>query len=163
MNNYVILFANFVNGIVPYDLWKPRMIAWVNSLIAPLQLLNGDFQSFVSSVRYKMYLTGQVIYLEHYLNDLFDASERRIYISDSLPALAPFLYNKVDGEHLTIYNKSEGQAPVYLYTKEDLSGQNDFIINVPAVIPVTANLEKQIEAAVERYKQAGARYLIQNF
>lgn len=140
-----------------------RHLSWIRSLIAPIQLLNDWFQSYADNVVYHLYLTGQVIYLEHYLNDLFDKTQRRIWIEDGSVVLPPFLFNKVDHEApLYLYNEGEDE-PFYLYAKSDYNVQEMFIVHIPADLPLPdLYLENRIRAAVNRYKQAGAFYTIVN-
>lgn len=134
-----------------------RHLAWVKSLVAPLKSLNVTFRAYVDEVRYKMYITGQVVYLEHYLNDLYDPVVRRIYISDGDAGVPLFLYRKADNQPITVYNKSEGETPPFMLNKGDFEGQVDFIVNLPyEEVPATA-LNK-MRAQINRYKQAGKRY-----
>ena len=138
-----------------------RHLAWLRALMAPLQSLNQDFADYTEDVRYRLNLSGQVIYLEHYLNDLYDPIDRRIYISDGDAPLPLFLYNKADGsEPFDIYNKSEGQTPVYLINKVEFEGNVDFIINIPFDATTTPILIDKIKASTNIYKPAGRRYRI---
>lgn len=140
-----------------------RHFAWLKCMVSAVQSLHSTFLSFVVSIKYRMHLSGQVIYLEHYLNDLFDLTERRIYIADGTPQAAPFLFNKAENNPIYIYNKSEDEDPFYLYNKDEYSSQDDFIVNVPDAIPLTPDLLNIIRAAVNKYRQAGSRYSIVNF
>ncbi len=138
-------------------------LAWIKSMLAPLQSLNVRLVDFVEDVRYHMHLTGQVIYLEHYLNDLFDPAERRIYIEDDTPTLPVHLFNKADGLSLTIYNKADAEPPLFIYNAADFVSQFDFIVFVPSAISLTSTFTSQASAAINRYKQAGKRYNFENF
>ncbi len=140
-----------------------KHMSWVSALVSPLQTMNAWLWEFVQATRYKMYLTGQVIYLEHYLNDLFDPDLRRIFISNSVPATAPFVFNKVENNPVYIYNKAEAEDPFYLRNIADYLSQYDFIINVPSDITLTTAFTNQIRSAVNYYKQAGKKYTIINF
>jgi hypothetical protein len=137
-----------------------RHLAWLRALMAPMESLNAIFAAYVDDVRYRLSITGQVIYLEHYLNDLYDPLDRRIYISDGSPLLL-FLFNKADGQDaFVIYNKSESQTPVYLPNKEDTENNVDFIINIPYNSTTTPILLDKIRASTNVYKPAGRRYRI---
>lgn len=137
-----------------------RHLAWLQVLVSPLGYLNGVFRTFVGDTRYQMYLTGQVIYLEHYLNDLYDPVARRIYIEDGDAAAPFFVDNKPDATPTHIYNKSESQVAPVLYNKADLANQNDFVVVIPwqNIASLSAS---QMRAHVTRYKQAGKRFSIQ--
>lgn len=139
-----------------------RHLAWIRSLVAPIQKLNDWFSSYAAGIVYHLNLTGQVIYLEHYLNDLFDKEIRRIWIEDGTLVLPPFLYNKADNADIFyLYNKG-GNDPFYLYDKADYDVQEMFIVHIPADLPLDQYLENRIRAAVNRYKQAGSHYKIVN-
>lgn len=138
-----------------------RHLDWLRSLMAPLQSLNAQFVAYTEDVRYRLNLTGQVIYLEHYLNDLYDNVERRIYITDGDAILPVFVYNKSElQEPVKIYNKSELQEPIYLTNKEEYDGNVDFIINIPYDTTTTPILLDKIKASTNIYKPAGRRYRI---
>jgi hypothetical protein len=140
-----------------------RHLSWIRSLIAPVQKLNDWFHTYADNIVYHLNLTGQVMYLEHYLNDLFDLELRRIWIEDGSLVLPPFLFNKADNEApLYIYNKADNEVPFYMYRKSDYNVQEMFIVHIPAVLPLDQYLENRIRAAVNRYKQAGAIYKIVN-
>lgn len=142
-----------------------RHLDWVESLLRPLQTLNTSLSDFINETRYLMKLTGQVIYLEHYLNDLFDPVLRRIYIEDGSLVLPPYLYNQADN-HLPVwylYNEAEPHHTVYLYNTIEYATNGWFIVYVPAAIPLTPTFLALCRRAVNRYKQAGPTYQIQSF
>jgi hypothetical protein len=141
-----------------------RHLAWIRALMAPLSSLNITFMTNVNDIRYRLNLTGQVIYLEHWLNDLFDNNLRRIYITDGDATSPLFLFNKADTqEPVTIYNKSEAQPPVYLTNRVESEGQVDFIIHIPFEIATSqATLVPKLKSATNIYKPAGRRYSIQD-
>ncbi len=141
-----------------------KHLEWIKSLLQPLQSLHDRFSAQAANTLYIMNITGQVIYLEHYLNDLFDPVLRRIFIADGSIVLPPYLYNLVDDEeHLYLYNKADGEAPFYLYNRPDYGGQSEFIVMVPAAIILTPILISQIKTAVNKFKQAGVKYSIENY
>ena len=119
---------------------------------------------YASNVYYLLNLTGQVIYIEHYLNDLFDADLREIYIEDDSLLLPPFLYlkedNIPDSEMLYLYPNTN---PIYLYNQIDYYSQGSFIVYVPVRLLLTSEYENRIRAAVNRYKQAGVGYKVVNY
>ena len=137
---------------------------WIQSLLRPLQSLHDTFYTYLVNTFYKLHITGQVIYLEHYLNDLFDPVERRIYINDGSLVLPPFLYLSIDDQPpLYLYLNSDGGDPFYLYNNIDYSGQVLFIIYFPDAIPVTNVLEIQVGNSINHYRRAGSIYELQNY
>lgn len=138
--------------------------AWLKVLVKPIQTLHSQFLDLVTSTRYKMNLTGQVIYLEHYLNDLFDVAQRRIFIEDGSAIIAPFIFLKSENQpDEIVYKKSENADDLILRTLSEYSSVFDFIVKVPLAIPLTEDLKNKIRAAVNQYKQAGSSYTIESF
>ena len=141
-----------------------RHLDWLKSLSKPLFDTYELFRLVTVDILYRMNLTGQVIYLEHYLNDLFNNVERRIIIKDGTLDFPPYIYNKSENEaDLFIYNKSENEDPFYLYNINDYGGEYEFIVCVPAVITLTEELTNRIKSAVNQYKQAGVRYTVESY
>lgn len=137
---------------------------WVKTLVSPLVWLNSALTEYATNVYYRLSITGQVIYLEHYLNDLFDSDNRGIYISDDSLIFPPFLYRTGDeipvGDELILYPTTE---PIYLYNIEDFYTQGSFIVHVPFSLPLNEDLENRIRRAVNQYKMAGAKYTVVNY
>ena len=156
-----------LNWVTPQgDAWSTsggsRHFDWLKALLSPIQTLNSEFVAFVKKIRYEMHITGQVIYLEHILNDTFDPDERRIYINDASLVLPDYLYNKADGQDVFhLYNKGDGEAAYYLHNIADYSGQAEFTVFVPTAWDLNLTLKNQIRSIVNRYKQAGVRYTIE--
>jgi hypothetical protein len=108
-----------------------------------------------------MFTTGQVVYMEHYLNDIYDNSLRRIYIDDGNAGTPFFLYNKVDGTpNEYIYNKSELATAPILYNQADYADQVDFIVVIPWANIPSADVTI-MSARIRKYKLAGKRFEIQ--
>lgn len=141
-----------------------RHIDWVSSLARPIQDLNNTMYANTLELYYLLNLTGQVIYLEHYLNDLFDTDLREIYIEDDSLLLPPFLYLISDhippSELMYLYPDTN---PIYLYNQIDYYTQGSFIVYVPMRLTLSNEFENMIRAAVNRYKQAGVSYKVINY
>src|SRR5580704_12272304 len=70
---------------------------WLSALLSPLAAKYAWFLTFIDTLRQQMRYNGQTIVLENLLNDLFDATLRRIVIvtaSDILPPV--YLYTKAE-------------------------------------------------------------------
>lgn len=110
-----------------------------------------------------MYITGQVVYLEHLLNDQLDSSQRRIYIEDGNTVIDPrFLFLKPNDSFI-LYNKVDSQQADYLYNRADYLANYDFIVMVPAAITLTSSSVSLIRALVNAYRAAGKTFTIQTF
>jgi len=187
MKTYYINFAKLAKDLVPHFLQKSQLLVWVTgdnfawitgggstwtsgsavrhlkwlgAVLAPLQTLNSLFREYVADIRYSMYMTGQVVYLEHLLNDLYDSVSRRIYIEDGEGTQPMLLYNKAETpESEVIRNKAEGGIDSVLYNRVESFGEVDFVVVLPfGEIPDF--WDAQIRANINKYKIAGKRYRI---
>jgi hypothetical protein len=160
---YSLDIYDIITSILPRFLRKTRQIAWHLALLKPLEKLNWKLDLSISNIRYRLNLNGQIIYLEHYLNDLYDPLNRGIYISDGAPIFEPTLFNKDEKAlNIQVRNKSEPQQTVYLFNRSEYNTQYDFIVNVPNQINLTTQLSNQIKASVNRYRIAGTRFKVQS-
>lgn len=133
---------------------------FIYCFIEPIKVIHNEFKVFRKNSIYKIVHNGQVMILEKVLNDAFDNTLRRIYITDSLIK-----------DPLYIYSTPE-QKPVYLGSEflYDFSVFNDIgtdfnVIFPISLKPVTAfdllNSENRIKALINYYKLASKRYKIQ--
>ncbi len=159
MRSYNLTPWRVATQLLPPALRKPRLLAWMRAVVAPLEVLTSQLVGLVDRSRYHLNLTGQVIYLEHYLNDLFDPSQRRIYIDDAGPILPDFLYTRAEAQPLYIYTMAENQ-PVTLYSRPDFLGAFDFIVFAPGGL-LTPETLTRLRAAVDHFKPASRRYDVQ--
>lgn len=158
---YLIDIYAYIKQAIPFHLQKEPLQSWIKALLAPLQELNATFDVTAKSAKYEVSFTGQVIYLEHLLNDAYDRNQRRIYIEDGTDLiLPPFLYNKIEDEPLYLYNKVESNPnPLYVYNKAEYASPVDFIVCVPTALLNTATTIT-ISRLVEKYKIASKKFTI---
>ncbi len=142
---------------------KNRHMHWVECMLRPLVYVNASLVNFVFHIRYRLSITGQVIYLEKYLNDLHDPTLREIYISDDTQTEQFFLYLKQDDrEHSSVNLKADGAAPLYLYNKANFFNDR-FTVWIPDRYVLDDVFEKRIRIAVNRYKIAGPTYSVKSY
>ena len=92
------------------------------------------------------------------LNDKFDNTERRIYITDADNLPLPYLFNKIEeNEPIYIFNKSEVETPLYLYNNQEYITDNDFTVVLPIGLSYDLNYLKSL---INKFKIAGVRYNI---
>lgn len=125
-------FRDLVLKWLEPDLRLGRFLDFIYSLVKPLKTTNIAFQAFRNQINYKLQFNGQVIYLERYLNDVYDPISRRIFISDAVRKPIHYLYNKLESKPNTyLYNNSEGHAPFYLFNQIEHNGGISFWVNIP--------------------------------
>ncbi len=168
MINLFVNFKEVFKYLIPTPLRGNRFVAWIGALLEPLQTVNGYFSTWGATVRYYLRFNGQVIYLEHLLNDQFDDTLRRVYIDDpsGQQIFTPYVFNQV-----------EQQPPLYLYTVADakpllenivlrntmeLVVTDDFIVHVPAGI-FDSTIQIQMSRLIDKYRIACKRYSFQTF
>ncbi len=147
------------------ELRQPKTEAYMTVLLQPLQSLNTLFIALAASIRYKMSINGQVVYLEHYLNDSFDPILRRIYIDDPLGQnITPIIiFNKVEQQATQlIYNKSENVPNAAAVHNKIQIASVDFVVYIPTMISSIA-ISVQINSLVNHYRIAGKRFAIITF
>lgn len=133
------------------------------SLLSAWKEVNAKFDGLCDLQDYQLKFTGQVIYLEHTLNDTFDDTLRRIYIQDGFRLPKVFLYNTAEQrDHTYLYNTVEGGAHTYLYNLAEYVDDIDFVVMVPNAI-LSAVDNDLIREVVERYRQAGKSYVLTGF
>lgn len=152
-----------VNEIVEDNI-SPRIrkiftLEFFKMCASPLVYLYNSFYTFFSTKKYELVFNGQVIYLEHVLNDQFDPVNRGIYISDTPPyGGSVYIFNDIEANEETfVYNKSEAEAPLYLFTNAEALTWPGFIVNVPSGVVFEAT---QLKAYVNKYKIASKNYTI---
>jgi hypothetical protein len=153
-----------VNSIVEEHI-SPRLrktftLELFKMICSPMISLYTRFYQFYEDKKYELTFNGQVIYLEHLLNDQFDNISRGIYISDSpeFDEDVVFFLESENNEETVFYLESEGEAAVVFYQESEIQTWPDFIVNVPAA--VTFN-EIRMKAYLNKYKLASKNYIIQ--
>lgn len=142
--------------LLPRRYRKPSMWLWLYSLVYPLESLYNSFLSFRVEMIKKVSFSGQVVYLEHVLNDIFDPTGRGIYISDGSPLANVYVYRVAESiDSIYVYNEAESDpSEDYLYN-HDAVIRFDFIVNVPAYVAFDTNY---LKGWIECYKQVGKTY-----
>lgn len=163
--NVFLNFKEAFSYLIPGRIRGGKFKDWIGALLAPLQSLNVSFSEYVSATRYDLAFNGQVIYLEHVLNDQFDDADRRIYIDDPAgqQVFTPYVFNQVEQQPAIILrNKSEAEPTPFLYNQPELVVTNDFVVHVPVSV-FSPTVETQMKALINKYRIAGKRYTFQTF
>lgn len=165
--NLGLNFKEVFKYLIPFQIRGNRIVEWVAALLAPVQSLNVVFSAWAGGVRYFLAFNGQVVYLEHVLNDQFDASLRRIYIDDpgGTVIVTTYVHNKIEQQPtLYLYNVADADPnnPIIYNTSEIYTSTDDFIVHVPAGV-FSPTVQVQMSALINQYRIAGKRYSFQTF
>lgn len=179
-----INWASVAVSLIIYFLRFAGLIDWFKAAIKPSVDFWQQIQDYRIIVMFKLHHNGQVIYVEHLLNSLFNDDlpayteyiPTGIYIGPgSIDYNPSFIFKKdieINSDPKYVFTKLETQtAPVIvLYTKEELENLTyDFTINVPSSLgsvgehPIYNTYGQKIKAWSNLYVQAGKRFKILNY
>lgn len=150
---YSVDFDKLGKLLLPVNLRKPRLMAWLSALLTPLVNLHYVWTQCRNANLYKINHNWQVCYMRGALNDSFDPSERRIYIDgDGGNELKTYIYTP--GESQTKY-----LGKLFLRNSLEFADTGaDFLVYVPKSIIDMQNFE--LRALIGFYKMGATRYLI---
>jgi len=130
-------------------------------MVRGLETVHQFFKAFRDNINYGLQFNGQVIYLEHILNDRFDPVGRGIYIEDTSVQDLNYLFNTIELEtDIYVYNVIEAGPATYLLNQLELDQATFFIVWIPVAVFYR---EPDVRALVDTYRQAGKPYLVQTF
>lgn len=153
----VIDFIFLTSILLPPLLRRAELMLYLQAILKPLKQLHDVFQEFYRSKRYELAFNGQVIYLEHLLNDKFNpAGTPKIYIADATISEPFYLYNELEAaDPVYLWNVSENEDPVYLFNEAEYG--TGFIIYVPMGVVSNWN---EFRYWVDKYKLKSKVYTI---
>lgn len=155
---YSVNYKKLVVLLLPGFLRKPKLIGYLQALIAPIDQLYYKWSNFRKDNLYKLEHTGQVCSFEKSLNDKFDPMERRIYLGEGNIYDTEYIYTEAEFQDVFIETEAEDDT-LWLYTESETADNGiDFIVFVPKLV-----FDTQIyglHAHVKYYKAGGKRYEI---
>lgn len=147
-NWFRVDFIKWVQLVLPILLRKPRLIAFIEVCISEIDAMYMRFLSWRYDNLYRLSITPQVYSLEKALNDRFDYSLRRIYITKGIHYPMSYIFTQDESLDEYIGTGSEDNN-MYIYTRSESGGNSvSFIINVPSPIPFN---DPEMRAMVEMY------------
>jgi hypothetical protein len=122
---YKVDFKKLAILMLPTFLRKPIVVAYLQSLLVPIDSVYYNWSVFRNDNIYKMQHNGQICYLRKALNDKFDPSLRRIYIGNGNRYERQYLYT-------TPEDRPRYLGTMYLHQNLDYADTGlDFIVYVP--------------------------------
>ncbi len=139
------------------SLRKPGLMAFVKSVLRPMELLHLDFLNFRADCLYKVQHTSQVCYLEAMLNDKFDPLHRRIRIVNTEFKDPIFFYEPLENKDVFFYEPEDNQDLYFREQSEIVGDGVDFSVCIPpALQPGTETgllaFETKVNAQINYYK-----------
>lgn len=155
---------NTVKRLLPPDLRKPKMIAWLVALLVYVEILKSYFLALQRKHRYDLAFSSQTLSLTQRLNNQFDSSLDRIYITTNATFSDGVFVPYVNENQTSPYIGYIGETftPVYIdYISAPITAANaDFVVHVPTGIILDEN---EMRAVINMYKIASKTYAIEYF
>lgn len=156
---YQVKYKKLAVWMLPNRLRTNRVVALVMACIAPLVDLDNAFQRMMKEKLYRLSHNSQVCYLRAVLNDKFDNSQRRIYITDFEGREQIFFWPEADVRDVDL--------SVVQYFWPDsayVDSGTDFTVHVPDGMVNNSDSEyAQFIALINEYKLPGKNYKVENF
>jgi hypothetical protein len=155
---YSINWKKLVELLLPTFLRKPVIIAFLNAFTTPISRMHAEFLMLKIEWDYRLDHNGQVFSLEKVLNDKFDPTERRIYITTVDFEDDVYIGDRDHLEHTYITDPPDDAETLYLGDAPQYMQSADFIVHVPGEILATSEI--LIRNTIDIYKIAGKTYII---
>lgn len=144
--------------VVPWR--KAKWVQWLMCLIHPVNLLLTTFLRYRTATNYKLDHTAQVFSMEDVLNDAFDATQRRIYISDGIYTFPVWFYDRNDDKPVYFFNRAT-DGPVRFYNRASLAQlDEDFTVVIPAALGLPEAEIIRLRALVDLYRLPDKTYTL---
>ena len=161
-----INFKDKISELTPFTYRVGDFLNWVYSIILePIQDVSDRWWKFFSFYDNILIHNAQTIYLEKYLNDLFDDDNRGIYIENQYSEAAYFFNDDEAFNEPYLYSESEGEDGLYIFNDGEGASDSNFIVYVPTSAGLITDTDflNQITAEVNRYVFAGLKFQIINY
>jgi hypothetical protein len=173
MSIFNINWFNVVENLTP-SFWREtktgleaKLIPYLRSVAKPIQDLSDELESFQVQTMAFLDYNGQHQVLEAYLNDNYDNTQRRIFITENnivngATIIDLYLQGETDPSPLSIYLQGESSlVPFSLYLQgETISPTYNFTINIP--VSITFDTDTLTEQ-VKNYSEAAKTFNIVTF
>lgn len=151
-----VLIKQTLNNVVR----KPKMFAWLHSLMKPINTMHLAFLAFRQQTLKDITITSEVNRLTQALQDKFN--NPGIYLVhpfDYIDSAYFYLFNE---EHLPEFDYlfSEGVDPDYDFLFNEYDPDYDFFVMIPAALALSA---ENINAFTAKYVMAGRRFKVQTY
>lgn len=135
-------------------------LRFLQACLKGLQTLNDKFNVFTLATQEDIKFNGQKIYLTRRLNDLYDSTNRAIYIATTQGIETKYIYRSIESQTDYIYRTIEASTPYYVGRIGEIGLEYDFVVYVPVSLVYN---DEAFNATINRYIAADKRYIIQTY
>lgn len=140
-------------SLTPTRQRKIKFLSMLKCFTAPLQIYQNDFEKNRDNNLYKLNHNSQICKLAAVLNETFDKTQRRIYLTDGGDNEVTLIHRDSDQKLL--------QLPIIVHRDEDYGDSGyDFVVVIPQDINLTREVELHMKSVIKFYKLAGKRFKI---
>jgi len=156
---------------LPPMMRKTQLLAFIEVFTNVINSTQVSSTAMFSEIDYKTQFSGEVIYLEHYLNDKYDNILRRIEIDTFDYLSGTYLFNRIESnEPIYVYNNSEYSNPtgpvdplidphqIYLFNEIEVENIETFTVYIPSDVIFNHTI---IRSQIDDYRLAGKTYSIE--
>lgn len=161
---------NIVKLLMPVQLRKVKLLAWMNVFVKPIVDLKNVFVTYRYDSLFQLKHSSQVIYIQHilnyYLNPNSNAKDPNyegngIYLTDDEIMPETYLYRTSEQQQETyLYMDYQQLGDLFIYSNLNYLPYIGFIVNVPSAFNVD---EKRLRAIIKKFKLAGKNYTIKYY
>lgn len=146
-----------IDAWLPELLRKPKLVAFLQSGLKPMQTLHTTFLTYRDAKLYEATITGETNRLEKALQDKFGAGIYIIHPVDYLDTA--YIYLETEPRQLEHdYLESENYQPKeYDFLESEYTSDFDFIVQVPDALE---SLTNEIKTQLVKYALYSKRYTI---
>jgi len=157
---YNVDFKKLANWLLPVIMRQPKFLKWMRALIYPLENLKYRFSTNREINLYKLARNGQVFSLTKVLNEKFDSSGKRIWLTNGLTLDRIYVFISDESKAIKLVTATE-PGPVIIHNPEDYADSGtDFIVWVPNSVSLPNQEEIKMKAEIDFYKLPAKRYRI---
>lgn len=161
MSAYDVNYKKSVLLLLPVRLRLSTLFSYVYTCVSPVAYLHVQFKAFMADTKYRLVHNGQHCHLRGLLNDAFDPTQRRIFLSDVAGTHEPLLlFLRSENKAKRIYRRSENKEVILNRRGFGAVNGFDFVINIPNALSLTVDDITRLRALTDIYKLVSKRYQI---
>jgi hypothetical protein len=148
--------------LLPIVLRRTLISALLNIATASIDTVQTESTALYDATNYRLKFNELKIYIERYLNDQYDPTDRMIRITDVEQEQNTYIFNSnEDNENIYIWNVGEEDGEdVYLFNDSEIDDIEDFIVEVPVALVFN---EDALRRDVDIFRLPGMKYSIQTY
>lgn len=166
---YRVDFIRFALQLLPPILRGGVLMALLKVMVLPVRHVYDAFVAYRERTNSRLYMTGNVIFLQKVLNDEFRLSDNQIFIETPEVVAATVMFLKCEGQEPWYVGLDYGKA-LLLSFPDEMPMRENFVLHVPTFLCSSLNEGedeyggvnlRRIKKLLDYYKPAGRWYRIE--